>query len=85
MFMGSLERSEAFNSAKTQGISNPLEKVAFRRGAGAGIKLGMHGYHPTQSHGHINAVRMARTVQNATHNQRFRLGVMEVSLRFAAL
>jgi hypothetical protein len=53
--------------------------------ASAGIRLGAPGYHPAQSQGHIKAVTMARAVQNAIHNQRFRLGVMEVSLRFAAL
>ncbi len=37
------------------------------------------GYHPAQSQGHMNAVTMARAVQNAIHNQRFRLGVMEVA------
>jgi hypothetical protein len=29
---------------------------------------------PAQSQGHIKAVTMARAVQNAIHNQRFRLG-----------
>jgi hypothetical protein len=40
----------------------------------------MYGYHPAQSHGHIKAVAVARAVQNATHHQRFCLGVIEVAL-----
>jgi len=36
----------------------------------------VYGYHPAQSQGHIKRVAMAREVQNAIHNQRFRLGVI---------
>lgn len=53
----------------------PLRSVT----ASAGIRLGAPGYHPAQSQGHIKAVTMARAVQNAIHNQRFSLGVMEVA------
>ena len=44
--------------------------------ANAGIRLGAPGYHPAQSQGHIKTVAMARAIQNAIHNQRFRLGVI---------
>ena len=47
--------------------------------ASAGIRRGAPGYHPAQSQGHIKAVAVARAVQNAIHNQSFRLGVMEVA------
>src|SRR2546428_12132120 len=52
-----------------------------RRGTciSAGIRSGRLAYHPAQSQGHIKAVTMARAVQNATHNQRFRLGVIDVA------
>ena len=39
----------------------------------------VYGYHPAQSQGHIKAVAVARAVQNATHHQRFCLGVIEVA------
>jgi hypothetical protein len=45
--------------------------------ASAGIRLRCADYHPAQSQGHIKAVTVARMVQNAIHNQRFCLGVME--------